>query len=128
MQVHHIRPRMKASRTLNGCATLDHVLSVPDLILGPVAAPSDAKRPSDRRLVGTSQAQRDTVLPSPTTSSLMNRTHAGIRRAIGTAQAAKAPAVLADLKRMLAKLPNTRVGLRDRALLLFGFAGAFRRS
>jgi integrase len=29
---------------------------------------------------------------------------------------------------MLAKLPATRVGLRDRALLLLGFAGAFRRA
>src|SRR5919204_198374 len=40
----------------------------------------------------------------------------------------KAPAVVTDLERMLLKLPNTRVGLRDRALLLLGFAGAFRRS
>ena len=29
---------------------------------------------------------------------------------------------------MLEKLPGTRVGLRDRAVLLLGFAGAFRRS
>jgi integrase len=29
---------------------------------------------------------------------------------------------------MLEKMPNTRVGLRDRALLLVGFAGGFRRS
>ena len=33
-----------------------------------------------------------------------------------------------DLKRMLSKMPATRVGLRDRALLLLGFAGGFRRS
>ncbi|MBV9329598.1 MAG: site-specific integrase [Chloroflexi bacterium] len=81
-----------------------------------------------RRLVVISQAHRAGDLPSPTTSSLVRRTHAGIRRSIRTAQAAKAPAVVADLKRMLQKLPNTRVGLRDRALLLLGFAGAFRRS
>lgn len=49
-------------------------------------------------------------------------------RRIGTAQVVKAPALITDLKRMLGKLPNTRVGLRDRALLLLGFAGAFRRS
>ena len=29
---------------------------------------------------------------------------------------------------MLAQIPNTRTGARDRALLLLGFAGAFRRS
>ena len=33
-----------------------------------------------------------------------------------------------DLKHMLEQLPDTRVGLRDRALLLLGLAGAFRRS
>jgi len=59
---------------------------------------------------------------------LVSRTHAGIRRTLGTAQNAKAPALVDDLKRMLDQLPATRVGLRDRALLLLGFAGAFRRS
>jgi site-specific recombinase XerD len=81
-----------------------------------------------RRLVVISQAHKAANLPSPTTSSLVSRTHAGIRRSIGTAQQGKAPAVVADLKRMLGKVPNTRVGLRDRALLLLGFAGGFRRS
>jgi integrase len=81
-----------------------------------------------RRLVVISQAHKAADLPSPTTSSLVSRTHAGIRRSIGTAQTAKAPALVDDLKRMLDQLPGTRVGLRDRALLLVGFAGAFRRS
>jgi site-specific recombinase XerD len=81
-----------------------------------------------RRLVVISQAHKAADLDSPTTSSLLRRTHAGIRRSIGTAQTAKAPAVISNLKRMLGKVPNTRVGLRDRALLLLGFAGGFRRS
>jgi len=81
-----------------------------------------------RRLVVISQAHKAADLPSPTTSSLVSRTHAGIRRTLGTAQNGKAPALVDDRKRMLDKLPNTRVGLRDRALLLLGFAGAFRRS
>ena len=81
-----------------------------------------------RRLVVISQAHQAADLPSPTTSSLVRRTHAGIRRAIGTAQTAKAPAVATTSSACWSKLPNTRVGLRDRALLLLGFAGAFRRS
>jgi site-specific recombinase XerD len=81
-----------------------------------------------RRLVVISQAHKAADLPSPTSSSLVRRTHAGIRRTLGTAQQGKAPAVVGDLKLMLEQLPNTRVGLRDRALLLLGFAGAFRRS
>ena len=54
-----------------------------------------------RRLVVISQAHKAADLPSPTTSSLVRRTHAGIRRSIGTAQTAKAPALVDDLKRML---------------------------
>ncbi|MBV9547079.1 MAG: tyrosine-type recombinase/integrase [Chloroflexi bacterium] len=81
-----------------------------------------------RRLVVISQAHRAADLPSPTTSSLVRRTHAGIRRSIGTAQLRKAPAKVDELKLMLGVVPDTRVGLRDRALLLLGFAGAFRRS
>jgi len=71
-----------------------------------------------------SQAHKAADLPSPTTSSLVRRVHAGVRRSLGTAQA---PALVSDLKQMLQALPGTRVGLRDRAVLLLGFAGAFRR-
>ncbi len=81
-----------------------------------------------RRLVVISQAHKGADLPSPTTASLVHRVHAGVRRTIGTAQPGKAPALVADLKRMLEKLPATRVGFRDRAVLLLGFAGAFRRA
>ncbi|MCY0900222.1 MAG: site-specific integrase, partial [Firmicutes bacterium] len=53
---------------------------------------------------------------------------AGIRRVHGVAQQGKAPAVTADIQAMVAKIPDSLGGLRDRALLLLGFAGAFRRS
>ena len=53
---------------------------------------------------------------------------AGIRRAKGTASAAKAPAITEDIRRMVAAVPENLLGLRDRALLLVGFAGGFRRS
>jgi integrase len=53
---------------------------------------------------------------------------AGIRRAKGTAAAAKAPSLVEDIRAMLATLPEGLLGVRDRALLLIGFAGAFRRS
>jgi integrase len=49
----------------------------------------------------------------------------GIRRTIGAAPARKAP-VLAEAARAMAL--SEPEGLRDRALLLLGFAGAFRRS
>jgi site-specific recombinase XerD len=52
----------------------------------------------------------------------------GIRRTIGTARAGKAPATADLIGQMLALCPDTMIGKRDRALLAFGFAGAFRRS
>ena len=47
---------------------------------------------------------------------------------MGTAKARKAPAVADKVRAMVALAPDSLAGLRDRALLLLGFAGAFRRS
>jgi site-specific recombinase XerD len=52
----------------------------------------------------------------------------GIRRKLGSAPAQKAPVLRDDIRRMVAVQPDTLAGLRNRALLLVGFAGAFRRS
>jgi len=54
---------------------------------------------------------------------------AGIRRMLGTHQAKKSPILLGDLRAMVAALDTRRLqGKRDKALLLLGWAGAFRRS
>ena len=58
----------------------------------------------------------------------MSETLKGIRRTIGTAQEGKAPLLTGDIRRIVAGCPETLSGLRDRALVLVGFAGAFRRS
>jgi len=52
----------------------------------------------------------------------------GIKRTHGTAQAQKAPLLTAGLRTVVGTLPDRLIGTRDRALLLVGFAGAFRRS
>jgi len=52
----------------------------------------------------------------------------GIRRIHGTAQTGKQPLFTGDLRAMVDSLPPGLIGIRDRALLLVGFAGAFRRS
>jgi integrase len=53
---------------------------------------------------------------------------AGIRRTLGTAPKRKAAATAERIELMVDASPPTMIGLRDRALLAFGFAGAFRRS
>jgi integrase len=53
----------------------------------------------------------------------------GIRRTHGTQPAAKAPTVTEELRALLEPLGQERLlDLRDRALLLLGFAGCYRRS
>lgn len=64
----------------------------------------------------------------PTNSEGVKAVMRGIRRRIGKKQTRKAPATAELLTAALSKLPNTIVGLRDRALLLIGFAAALRRS
>jgi integrase len=65
----------------------------------------------------------------PTRSLLVHKTLAGLRRQQGTAPDAKAPLSVADLQAIVREhLPSGLKGTRDRALLLVGFAGAFRRS
>ena len=53
---------------------------------------------------------------------------AGIRRTVGARQEPKRAILTDDLKTILRKIPETLLGVRDRAILLIGFAGAFRRS
>jgi site-specific recombinase XerC len=69
----------------------------------------------------------------PTSRCISNRvihqaTLRGIRRAIGAAPGRKAPAVAEVMRDMARIAPLNLKGLRDRALLLMGFSGAFRRS
>lgn len=81
-----------------------------------------------RRLSAISQAHKTAGHPTPTKDAAVRAVFAGIRRAHGTAQQGKAPVMTPDLRQMVAALPNSPLGMRDRALLLVGFAGAFRRS
>jgi site-specific recombinase XerD len=65
---------------------------------------------------------------APTTAEVVRATLRGIRRVFGTARHRKAPATAGLAKAMARATPATLVGLRDRALILLGFAGALRRS
>jgi integrase len=52
----------------------------------------------------------------------------GIRRHLGTAPVRKSAATAEVIAKMLAHCPQGLIGIRDRALLAFGFASAMRRS
>jgi len=65
---------------------------------------------------------------SPTETDLVKATWTGIKRTIGTAPCKKKAAVTEIIRKMLDVLPDNLIGLRDKALILIGYAGAFRRS
>ena len=66
--------------------------------------------------------------PSPTDDRNVKQTWRGIRRRLGTAPRKKEPLSASDLQRMMEALPSGLIGMRDRAIILLGFAGGFRRS
>jgi site-specific recombinase XerD len=82
----------------------------------------------DRRLssIGYYHKQARHVLPTkdPEVESIRG----GIRRAKGIAPNGKSPILTPLLRQMVEALPDDLPGLRDKAILLIGFAGAFRRS
>lgn len=82
----------------------------------------------NRKAAAITHVHRKAGHESPSQSQLVRTVLAGIRRKLGTTQTRKAPALAEHLKAMLALLPDSLRGKRDRALLLVGFAGAFRRS
>lgn len=80
------------------------------------------------RLSSISIAHQAKEYPSPTHSIKVRTVWRGIRNKHGIAQVGKAPITIKDLRQMIEFLPINIRGLRDRAMLLVGFAGAFRRS
>lgn len=93
---------------------------------------SEAKRSKTstigRRVAAVRYAHKLANLPVPTDDELVKATMRGIRRTIGAAAVKKSPATGDLLMAMAACTGEGLKGQRDRALLLLGFAGAFRRS
>jgi len=81
-----------------------------------------------RRLNAIAEAHKAVGVDSPTLSGIVGNTLKGIKRQLGTAAAQKAPALTADIRAMVDGSNAGLIGLRDCALILLGFAGAFRRS
>ena len=81
-----------------------------------------------RRVAAIRYAHKLRGLSLPTDDERVRATVRGIRRTHGAAPVKKAPATAEKVLRMVAAIPAGLNGLRDRALLLIGFAGALRRS
>ena len=81
-----------------------------------------------RRLNAIAEAHKTLSLEPPTHSALVANTMKGIRRTKGTAPVQKSATLIDDIRAMVDATDAGLIGARDRALILLGFAGAFRRS
>lgn len=81
-----------------------------------------------QRVAAIGWAHEAQDLPNPTTSKGVRSVMAGIRRRLGTAPKRKAPATVDAILTMLPRGTDELLTLRDRAVVLFGFASALRRS
>jgi site-specific recombinase XerD len=81
-----------------------------------------------RRIATLSKSHEARGLPNPCRAEIVRATLRGVKRTRGIAQREAKPLLREDLFRVLDALGEGMKGARDRALLLVGFAGGFRRS
>ncbi len=94
--------------------------------MGGVAKPSTITR----RLAAIAKAHQAAGHDSPCAMrhAAVKEVLSGIKRTHGTAQAGKAALLTEHLRQLIEVIPDNLLGKRDTAILLLGFAGAFRRS
>jgi integrase len=81
-----------------------------------------------RRMATISKAHEAKGLPNPCRAEIVRATLRGVKRTRGIAQREAKPLLRDDLFRVLDAMGDGVKDARDRALLLVGFAGGFRRS
>lgn len=80
-----------------------------------------------RRLAAIAEAHREAGVEPPNKSARVRLVWAGICREKGVAQNHKKPALIKLIRAMVENLPDRLLGVRDRALILLGYAGSMRR-
>jgi len=101
-----------------------------ETVINYVADMAETKKVSTiiRRLSSISQAHQAAGCGSPTFSFGVKTVVKGIKKTKGTIPNKKTAAVIEDIRAMVDTLGGSLINIRDRALILIGFAGAFRRS
>lgn len=82
----------------------------------------------ERRLAAITTRHNRAGLHIDTLDPIFRDTWRGIRKTKGRPQARKEPVLIDMLTQIVEQLPDTLLGLRDKALMLLGFSAALRRS
>ncbi len=110
--------------------SLNSLPTNPETVSLYVAYLAEHMKPStiQRHLASISVAHQAMGYESPTHSLLVRATVTGIRRVKGGAVEKKSPVRVGHLIHLSDVLPKNLQGVRDKAIFLVGYAGAFRRS
>lgn len=133
----YVRDSRSVSTRLAYASDLQHFMTwggtipaSPEMIASYLASQAMHLSPAtlNRRLASIAVAHGAKGYPSPTSSELVRSVLKGIKRTKGTAQAQAKPLLRDDLFLILDAIGHSHKDMRDKALLLLGFAGGFRRS
>jgi integrase len=104
--------------------------ATPETVVAYITTSASKYRPATirRHLAAISVAHKLAGHESPTKHPVVNEVLKGIERTIGTSQTRKRALTVQEIRRISRKLPDTKRGARDRAILLLGVSGALRRS
>lgn len=112
----------------NGVPSLPSTEAAVGVYLGVLASAGRKVSTIDRALAGIMFAHLQAGHRLDGRHPAIRDVRAGIRRTLGVAPVKKSPVEDVELRQMLATLGTDVAGLRDRALLVLGWTGAFRRS
>ena len=98
-----------------------------------LAQPSDDRAPRavatiNRQLAAISQAHQVAGYTNPTRDALVREAMRGIRRILGVAPDKKRAVTTADIRTAVTRTETRQIDIRDRMVLLLGFASGMRRS
>jgi len=102
----------------------------PETVARYISVLAESRKPStiQRRLASISVAHQAAGYPSPAGAPVVRATMQGIRRTLGMAQRQAAPLMVEHVRRAVGLMGDSLQDTRDKAVLLLGLAGAFRRS
>lgn len=112
------------------CSWGGSIPATPSMVADYIAAHAEelAVATLTRRIATLSKAHEAMSQPNPCRAEIVRATLRGLKRKKGTAQQQPKPLIREDLFLLLDSLGQSPGDIRDRALLLLGFAGGFRRS
>jgi site-specific recombinase XerD len=129
-----VRAYAQACAAFSAWCSLKGVSSLPaepEAVASYIVGMKDAGRKASTiavALAGIRHMHKAAGFISPTEHDAVKEVSRGIRRTIGTAPTQKQPATAERIAALLSHMAPDMQGLRDRALIALGMAGAFRRS